>query len=473
MKIDLKIQTSGQLVDALVQLDKLRLQTARSIDMYKAELQARGVSIMDDRNQQYIRFYGDGGSASITDKQKLDLTNPDRLQKWLPEGVYKKNVSETTETKYKLTTGFETMLKSVATGDYTFEMSLEDMMDQLHIVPDDKQRKLLLKKLTGEFEKDRKTLNAVFKAEESWEEELYYMLSKVVPIGAKAGNMSLQITEELGFMNRPVIVSGCHDQIAAAIGSGVFNERHGVDGTGTVECITVAFSKDQKIDKMLLQKSGFAIVPYMKDLFVTYAFSYTGGALLKWYRDKVSPMEAKKAYENGQNPYEVYNRGVSDGEPSELLILPYFAGAGTPYMDNSAKGIIAGLTMDTSKEKIYQGIMEGCSYEMKLNLDYLQKAGIAVEKLFATGGGANSKEWLHIKADIYDKEIISLGAAESGTVACILLAGAACGRFRNLEEASKVFITYRDTYFPRKGVKEKYKKLFDQYRMIYPRLYEK
>ena len=90
-------------------------------------------------------------------------------------------------------------------------------------------------------------------------------------------------------------------------------------------------------------------------------------------------------------------------------------------MDNSAKGIIAGLTMDTSKEKIYQGIMEGCSYEMKLNLDYLQKAGIAVEKLFATGGGANSKEWLHIKADIYDKEIISLGAAESGTVACICL----------------------------------------------------
>ena len=175
MKIDLKTQTSGQLVDALVELDKLRLQTARSIDMYKAELQARGVSIMDDRNQQYIRFYGDGGSASITDKQKLDLANPDRLQKWLPEGVYKKNVSETTETKYKLTTGFETMLKSVATGDYTFEMSLEDMMDQLHIVPDDKQRKLLLKKLTGEFEKDRKTLNAVFKAEDSWEEELYYI----------------------------------------------------------------------------------------------------------------------------------------------------------------------------------------------------------------------------------------------------------------------------------------------------------
>lgn len=175
METDLKTLTSGQLVDTLVELDKLRLQTARSMDAYKAELQARGVSIMEDRNKQYIRFYGDVGTASITDKQKLDVTNPDRLQKWLPEGVYKKNVTETTETKYKLTAGFETMLKSVATGDYTFEMSLEDMMNQLHIFPDDKQRRLLLKKLTGEYEKDRKTLNAVFKTDEAWEEELYYI----------------------------------------------------------------------------------------------------------------------------------------------------------------------------------------------------------------------------------------------------------------------------------------------------------
>ena len=60
-------------------------------------------------------------------------------------------------------------------------------------------------------------------------------------------------------------------------------------------------------------------------------------------------------------------------------------------MDNSAKGIIAGLTMDTSKEKIYQGIMEGCSYEMKLNLDYLQKAGIAVEKLLLQEEGQTQK----------------------------------------------------------------------------------
>lgn len=172
---DLKTKTSQELVDNLIQLDRLRLQTNRSMDMYKAELQARGLSIMEDRNQQYIRFRGDDGSASITDKRKLEITNPDRLQKWLPEGVYKKNVTETTETKYKLAANFEEMLKALATDDYSFEMTMEEMLEQMRIQPDAKQKKLLLKKLKGDFDKDRNTLNAVFGTDYNWEEELYYI----------------------------------------------------------------------------------------------------------------------------------------------------------------------------------------------------------------------------------------------------------------------------------------------------------
>ena len=76
----LRQKTSAELVDELVQLDRLRLQTARNIGMYQAELQARGISIMEDRNKQYTRFYGSsGGSASVTDRQGLNILNPDLL----------------------------------------------------------------------------------------------------------------------------------------------------------------------------------------------------------------------------------------------------------------------------------------------------------------------------------------------------------------------------------------------------------
>lgn len=174
---ELKQKTSAELVDELVQLDRLRLQTARNISKYQAELQARGISIMEDRNKQYTRFYGSmGAAASVTDRQSLDILNPDRLKLCVSEGVWNKNVTVTTETKYKCSANFERMLKALFTDDYTFEMELEEFLDsQMHILPDTKQKKLLLKKLSGDYEKDRKNLTAIFDTECDWDVELYYI----------------------------------------------------------------------------------------------------------------------------------------------------------------------------------------------------------------------------------------------------------------------------------------------------------
>lgn len=174
---ELKQKTSAELVDELVQLDRLRLQTARNISKYQAELQARGISIMEDRNKQYTRFYGSmGAAASVTDRQSLDILNPDRLKLCVSEGVWKKNVTVTTETKYKCNANFERMLKALFTDDYTFEMELEEFLgSQMHILPDAKQKKLLLKKLSGDYEKDRKNLTAIFDTECDWDVELYYI----------------------------------------------------------------------------------------------------------------------------------------------------------------------------------------------------------------------------------------------------------------------------------------------------------
>lgn len=70
-------------------------------------------------------------------------------------------VREEVKTAYKLDTKFERALKALFTGDYTFEMSLEEFLGQMSVKPDDKQKKMLLKKLKGEFEKDKETLLAV------------------------------------------------------------------------------------------------------------------------------------------------------------------------------------------------------------------------------------------------------------------------------------------------------------------------
>ena len=112
-------------------------------------------------------------------------------------------------------------------------------------------------------------------------------------------------------------------------------------------------------------------------------------------------------------------------KPSGLLALPYFSGAGTPYMDADAEGVIFGITLDTDRWDIYKALMEGVTYEMRLNLEKLGESGIDIDSIRATGGGALSENWLQIKADILKKPVVSLGATQSGTLGCIMLAGVA------------------------------------------------
>lgn len=159
--VEAKNMKTEELIGALVKLDKQGKENRALTNAYKAELQARGISIMDDHNVKFVKFYGEEGSAAVTDSMSLDILNPDKLKKLIGEGVWDAKVKESTETKYKYDSKFEKMLKAIFTGDYTFEVTLEEFLDQMPLKPDDKQKKLLLKKLKGDFEKDKDTLTSV------------------------------------------------------------------------------------------------------------------------------------------------------------------------------------------------------------------------------------------------------------------------------------------------------------------------
>jgi len=163
-----KSMTNEQLIGACVWLDREQKKSRAMMNSYKAELQARGLAIMEDHNVKYVKFYGDEGSAAITDSMSLDILNPDKMK-----------VKEETKTTYKFDSKFEKAMKAIFTGDYTFETTLEEFLDEMSIKPDDKQKKLLLKKLKGEFEKDKETLISVLVPEgetvPDFDVELWYI----------------------------------------------------------------------------------------------------------------------------------------------------------------------------------------------------------------------------------------------------------------------------------------------------------
>lgn len=160
---ELKLKTAPELVGEAVRLDQRAKSCRKELDAVKAELQARGLVLIEDRNVRYVKFYAQEGSAAVTDAQSLEVLNVDRLRELLSDGVWKQNVTETTKTEYKYKPLLERVLKAVFTGDYTFEYTLEEFLtEHLPVKPDAKQLKLLLRKLKGDYVKDKDVLAGVF-----------------------------------------------------------------------------------------------------------------------------------------------------------------------------------------------------------------------------------------------------------------------------------------------------------------------
>ena len=167
--------SNRELVSALIEKDNRRTELIKDINRYKAEVMRRSLPVLADTNTKQTKIYADNGSCSITDAEKLTIIDDGKLKRLLPDGIYDKFVTVTQKTEYKYDPNFEKALKAIFNQDYTFEMSLEEFLDnEGTFAMDAGQRKVLLKKLKGDYDRDRELLQAVF-GEGDYDVELYYI----------------------------------------------------------------------------------------------------------------------------------------------------------------------------------------------------------------------------------------------------------------------------------------------------------
>lgn len=296
------------------------------------------------------------------------------------------------------------------------------------------------------------------------------LMSEPVQTGSIVGSINKKTADKTGLCEEVRIISGGHDQLAAAVGAGVFDASAAVDGAGTVECLTPVY--EEMPDMEVMYEGYFSVIPYVvPGTYVAYAFSYTGGALLQWCTDTLAKKEKETAGQQGisVNAYmeKLYAESMGDTPVPDLLVLPHFAGAATPYMDTASKGAVLGLTTGTTLEQIYRACMEAVVYEMYLNMQALSGSGVKFKSLRATGGGANSSVWMQMKADVLNMPVTALKTVDAGTTGCAMLTGVAVGLFRNLEAAAEYMVKEMVTYMPRKDMHEAYMKNYERYSRLY------
>jgi len=266
-----------------------------------------------------------------------------------------------------------------------------------------------------------------------WDEDIMNLvgvtrerLPDVCKTGSVIGNLTKDAAEALGLNENITVISGAHDQYAAAIGSGALAHGDVLLSCGTSWCIT-SIQEEPFFD----YSTYFAVARCANEkLWVSFGYTPTGGAAMEWVRSNIRIGDGSYiSYEERDRVAETVPPGVEG-----LLFLPHFAGMQFPRFIPGAKANLVGLGIRHTGAHILRAMMEGSIYDMKYMLDSIQESGAKINRLKALGGATKSKVWMQLAADILGMEISIPSFADIPALGAAIIAGYGAGIFSSLDE---------------------------------------
>jgi len=294
------------------------------------------------------------------------------------------------------------------------------------------------------------------------------VLPEVRSSGSIVGEVDSKGARETGLSEGTLVVAGGHDQPCGALGAGITQTGPAMDATGTVECIAV-IQKDLTLTRKM-RLEGFAVHCYViDDKYFMLGFNPSGGVILRWFRDNFAEKEKEEAERKGISVYDLltYKASTAPVGSTELFLLPYFEGSGTPTFNRKARGIFLGLTLAHGKSEVIRAVVEGLTYELRNNIEAIEGHGTKITELRAIGGGAKSKFWLQLKADITGRKVATPNVTEAAALGAAILAGVGAKIYGKTEEAVAAVYNEKETFTPKTGTG----KIYEGYYQLYKKLY--
>lgn len=268
----------------------------------------------------------------------------------------------------------------------------------------------------------------------------------------------------------PVVIGG-GDTACASLASGVVRSGDVCESVGTTDVLTVCVT-EPRFDK------GFINRCHVVDGAWIYqgALSHTGAAL-RWMRDEFCQDLKDEAQRTGENAYDLMTRAAelhSAPGANGLVFLPYMYGERSPIWDSYARGVFFGMSLGSKRDDFIRAVLEGAGYGLRQLTELAEQVtGHPIREIRAIGGGAKSRVWSQLKADITGKDIVALDVNDMAPVGAALLAGVGIGCFLDVYDASDHIekSVYR-TFSSRRDHDGIYEKRYDTYKKLYPQLKE-
>ncbi len=270
------------------------------------------------------------------------------------------------------------------------------------------------------------------------------------------GHVTEKAAYDTGLLVGTPIICGGGDGSVAAVGSMCTSVGTAYLTVGTSAWNSITSEKPVLDDN----KSVFNFAHVVDGLYSPCGTMQTAGASIGWMADEIAHIETKKAQENGGSKYDYIEEQVEKSQVGSngVIFLPYLLGERSPRWNVHAKGCFIGLKMETKRGDILRSVYEGVAMNLGVILDVL-RAENDISDITMTGGGAKSKIWCQIFADVYNLPVkIPNYLEEATSIGAAVTAGVGLGVYDSFD-VIKDFMAIEKTIYPIEENVEKYKKL--------------
>lgn len=267
------------------------------------------------------------------------------------------------------------------------------------------------------------------------------------------GTLKPEIAARLGLSPAVKVAAGAGDNAAAAVGTGTVGESRCNISLGTSGTI-------------FLSSSHFKVDPYN----ALHSFAHADGtwhlmgcmlsaaSCNQWWMDRILKTR----------DYEKEQESIAGLGQNRVFFLPYLMGERSPHNDPNARGVFAGMSMDTDRSHMTQAVMEGVAFGLRDSLEAARALGICPRETRICGGGARSLLWRKILANVMNLRTERLESEEGPALGGAILAAVADGCFSSPEEGAAKIVRVRDVVEPEPELAARYQERYEKFRQIYP-----
>ncbi|HZL56800.1 MAG TPA: xylulokinase [Bryobacteraceae bacterium] len=270
-----------------------------------------------------------------------------------------------------------------------------------------------------------------------------------------SGKIPRAMAELTGLAEGTPVVGGAGDQAASAVGNGIVEP-------GLVSCTLgtsgVVFAH---MEQVAYDPTGrvHTFCHAVRDKWHVMGVTQGAGLSLQWFRNQVAPGTEYDAL--------MAEAAASPAGSQGLYWLPYLMGERTPHLDARARGGWIGLTASHRRSDLIRALIEGVCYSQKDCLDIVESLGVPVTSVRASGGGAKSKFWRQVLADVFRKPVVTLASQEGSALGAALLAMVGTGEYGTVREVCAAVIKEKDRVEPSASASA-YLSGYPVYRSLYP-----